>query len=104
MNDGPWSVRQLDAADAYIHSLTPEEQIKIASRVTLLLQGEHSEVRTKQLRGPIRELIVGHHRVTYFRFERTLYLIRGFRKKTQKTPQNEIEFAERIYKRLSNNK
>ena len=58
-------------------------------------------VDTKQLRGVVRELIVGHHRLTYFKFGSTLYFIRGFRKKTTKTPNQEIEYAVEIYKRVT---
>ena len=97
----PFRVRSLGPADAYIRELPPAAQVKIAADTTLLAEDENAEVRTKQLKGAIRELIIGHHRLTYFRLEHTLYLVRGFRKKTQKTPRNEIEYAEQIYKQLS---
>lgn len=55
-------------------------------------------IHTKQLKGPIRELISGHHRITYFRLKDTFYFIRGFRKKSAKTPRREVEYAEKIFK------
>lgn len=58
-------------------------------------------IHTKQLKGPIRELIVGHHRVTYFKLGDTLYFIRGFRKKSAKTPKREIDYAHKIFTLLN---
>ncbi len=31
-----------------------------------------------------------------------MYFVRGFRKKTRKTPQTEIEYAEKAYKAIKN--
>ena len=92
--------RLLYHADRYIKGLTDAEQIKLAGAIRCLLNNETTAVRTKQLRGSVRELIVGNHRVTYFKLEDSLYFVRGFRKKTAKTPRNEIEYAERIYNAL----
>lgn len=67
----------------------------------VMRQGKESLVKTKQLRGPIRELIVGKHRITYFTLDTTIYFVRGFRKKSAKTPRSEIEYAHQVYKILN---
>ena len=93
--------RYLEAAKEYIAGLGVAEQGTIDADIKALCSGEFDGVHTKQLRGSIRELIVGHHRLTYFVLGDTFYFIRGFRKKTAKTPKSEIEYAEKVYKMLT---
>ena len=100
MNDR-FQIRFLESANRYIETLSKTEKANVIGDVYALKSGRPEAVRTKQLRGPIRELIVGHHRITYFKLESTLFFVRGFRKKTQKTPLKEIEYAEAIYRSLS---
>ncbi len=92
----------LDPALKYLGSIPAADQAIIAAHVAYMRWGDFESVRTKQLHGPIRELIVGHHRLTYFGLGSVLYFIRGFRKKTNKTPKSEIEFAEKVYKIVKN--
>lgn len=101
MARGVRRIEFLYGAHAYVQSLLPKEQDWIATDITLLCDSS-AFVRTKQLRGPVRELIVGNHRITYFKINDTLFFVRGFRKKTRKTPPNEIEYAEHVYSLLSN--
>ncbi|MGD0885224.1 MAG: type II toxin-antitoxin system RelE/ParE family toxin [Thermodesulfovibrionales bacterium] len=61
------------------------------------------EPYTRQIRGKLRELRVkdhlGHVRVFYFTFTgRRFVLLHGFLKKTVKTPEREIEVAEKRMK------
>lgn len=61
------------------------------------------EPYTRQIKGKIRELRVkdnlGHSRVLYFTFTgRRFVLLHGFLKKTDKTPEREIEMAEKRMK------
>lgn len=88
-------------AREYLTSLSEKEQAIFKKAMDSLESYGEGLVRTKQLRGPIRELIVAHHRITYFRLANALYFIRGFRKKTRKTPRQEIEYAERTYRLLT---
>ena len=58
------------------------------------------EPYTRQIRGKIRELRVkdnlGHVRILYFTFTgKRFILLHGFLKKTDKTPEREIELAEK---------
>lgn len=87
----------LPAAREYIASVSEKDHGKIASAIQALKEGRFQEVYTKQLKAGIRELIVGKHRVSYFKIGSTLYFARGFTKKTTKTPKKEIEYAEQVF-------
>lgn len=91
-------VQFLSFATEYIGSVPEIDQATIAAHIECMRSGDFESVRTKQLRGPIRELIVGHHRLTYFEFDAGLYFVRGFRKKTAKAPKSEIDYTEKVYK------
>jgi len=97
-------VQFLNYATEYIGSVSETDQAIIAAHVECMRSGDFESVRTKQLRGPIRELIVGHHRLTYFEFGSGLYFVRGFRKKTAKAPKSEIDYAEKVYKIMKDSK
>jgi phage-related protein len=65
------------------------------------------EPYTRQLRGKLRELRVkdhlGHVRVFYFTFTGGRFvLLHGFLKKTDKTPEREIDIAEKRMKDFIN--
>ena len=100
MERGQRHLRFLDPADEYLKNLPDSEQAMIDADTETMRLGEESHVKTKQLRGPIRELVAGNHRITYFTLGTTIYFVRGFRKKSTKTPRDEIEYAEKIYKSL----
>ncbi len=90
----------LGAAKEYLASITPSERSGIYSHIDAMKRGNFLAVHTKQLKGDIRELIVGRHRVSYFKIGSTLYFVRGFAKKSAKTPKKEIAYAERSYKSI----
>jgi len=90
----------LDGAKKYIGSIPIVDQASIAANITSMQLGGLQSVQTKQLKGQVRELIVGHHRIIYFQLSKALYFVRGFRKKSKKTPKSEIEYAEKIYKMM----
>ena len=96
MNGENHDLRILAPAKKYLAALPSREHAAALDEITALHAGD-IPVRTKQLRGPIRELIVGYHRFTYFKIASALYFVRGFRKKSRKTPRSEIEYAEKIY-------
>lgn len=75
----------------------------VAADINDMLARNLAAVHTKQLRGPVRELIVGNHRFTYFRLGNITYFVCGFRKKTVKAPLAKIEYASKIYKIMKNN-
>ena len=96
-------VRLLPFAEKYLKELNLGEQAAVVADIDDIQKGNFAVAHTKQLRGPIRELIAGHHRFTYFQLGNILYFVRGFRKKTAKTPLSEIEYASRIYKLMKSN-
>ena len=98
----PYQVKIFEPAREYIESLKVAEQGTIKDDMEAMRSGDLQSVRTKNLRGKIYELIVGNHRITYFLIGNSLYFIRGFRKKSAKTPRKEIEYAEKIYRELEN--
>ena len=90
-------------AKKYIDSIPDADQGAVKRDIEAILSGDLTTISTKQLKGPIRELRVGYHRITYFKIETNIYFVRGFRKKSAKTPKNEIEYAETKFKQLKNN-
>lgn len=93
-------VRILEPAETYIVSLKESEQGALLAQIEALQAGDFTSITTKQLRGKIRELKMGSHRITYFQKKNELYLIRGFLKKSAKTPKREIDYAESIYRQI----
>lgn len=87
----------LDDAVAYIETMNEAGQGTAKADIDFMESGEFEAVKTKQLRGKVRELIFGNHRVTYFLLGNYIYFVRGFTKKTAKTPVKEIEYAEKIF-------
>jgi len=90
----------LTGAKIYIAGIPKADQGAILRDIEVLVLNNLEEVHTKQLRGPIRELITGHHRLTYFKLNSIIYFVRGFRKKSTKTPKQEIEYAEAVLIRI----
>lgn len=95
-------VHVLDPAQRYLDTIDKRVRGRIYADIQALRQGNFAEVRTKQLKGDIRELIRSRHRVTYFKFGFALYFVRGFAKKSQRTPKQEIEYAERLLQLMQN--
>ena len=93
-------VRFLPRAKEYIARLSGKEQGRVAADIDAMQSGDFEAVATKLLRIPIRELIVGNHRFTYFTIPPLLYFVSGFLKKSQKTPKKEIEYALHIFKQI----
>ena len=87
----------LESAQRYIDNLGESEQGAIKADIDAMKFGNYDSVYTKTLKGKIRELIVGRHRISYFVMRGVLYFVRGFPKKSAKTPKREIEYAEQVY-------
>lgn len=85
----------------YLEKLNQKEKTKILKYIEFLRlsNGYLDEPYSKHIKGKIRELRVdfGHnrHRIFYFTFiSRTIILLNGFLKKTEKTPFVEIKKVE----------
>lgn len=88
----------LDSVNEFVDKLPRAERAKIFGTIEKMRSGDWSSVYVKTLKGPIRELIVKQNRILFFINENVLHFIHAFRKKTAKTPPQEIERAEQIYK------
>jgi len=91
----------------FLDGLPLKTRAKVVRMIDLLAeQGVLlKEPYTRQIKGKIRELRVrdhlGHIRILYFTFTgRRFVLLHGFLKKTDKTPEREIDTAQ---KRMSDN-
>ena len=89
----------------YIDSLSKKEQVKIFALIEYLKEqkGYLDEPYSKHIKGKIRELRVGfarnRHRIFYFTFfGKKIILLHAFLKRTEKTPQKEINKAIISYK------
>ncbi|OGZ08722.1 MAG: hypothetical protein A2762_00030 [Candidatus Lloydbacteria bacterium RIFCSPHIGHO2_01_FULL_54_11] len=98
-----YSAHLFTPAKEYLKKLSAQERARITFSISLLQQGDNDSVYTKQLDGPIRELVIGYHRVTYFVLSQTVYAVNGFRKKSAKTPKQHIDFARKMYKYIKTN-
>ena len=87
-----------DSVTNFLRALPPKDRSKVEKNIRVMQAGDLSSPRTKTLRGPVKELIVKEYRILFFIHEYTIYFVRAFRKKSAKTPKQEIEYAERIYK------
>lgn len=95
----------------YIENLSNKEQLKIAKYIKFLRehQGILDEPFTKHIIGKIRELRVdfarNRHRIFFFTFVgRKIIFLHAFLKKTDKTPQLEINTALKYYSIINSSK
>ncbi len=93
----------LDDTEDFILSLPSKDQYKISGALEALKNRKFENVYIKQLRGNIKELKVRKYRLIFFIHENRIYFPRVFRKKSNKTPKQEIDLAEKFYKLLTNN-
>jgi phage-related protein len=91
-----------EPAKDFINSLPANTQVKILRIIRMLRDYGVllKEPYTKQIKGKIRELRIkdsqGDIRVLYFTYTgRRFILLHGFIKKSDKTPEREIEIAEK---------
>ncbi|MEK7128706.1 MAG: type II toxin-antitoxin system RelE/ParE family toxin [Patescibacteria group bacterium] len=88
--------------ETFISYLSPEDQDKISGAIRALRNKKFDSIYIKQLRGDIKELRVKKIRLIFFIHKETVYFVRILIKKTNKTPKNEIDMAEKNYKLITN--
>lgn len=88
------------AVESLLETLPQASRGQVKASITFLEDGDFRTPYTKKLKGVVRELIVGDYRFIFFIKGSILYFTSAFRKKTAKTPQKEIELAEKYYKLL----
>jgi phage-related protein len=91
----------LPEVEEFIDTLEETEQAKILTHMESIERGDIASVYTKLLKKPIRELIFKRYRFLFFIENQFIYFIHAFVKKTQKTPIEEIRYAERLYKTIT---
>lgn len=85
----------LHEAEDFIKCLEESEQFKVLTAMAAVTKGQFNAIHTKTLRNKIKELIVKRYRFTFFIEDGCVYFVRGFIKKTGKTPPQEIEYAQK---------
>jgi len=88
----------LNSVHEFLMELPKVERAKILSDIETMKKGDWSSLHVKTLKSPLRELIIKQYRIIFFISGNVLYFVRAFQKKTAKTPREEIEQAEQIYK------
>ncbi len=88
-----------EEAESFIKSIPEPDKSKVLAAIDAM-QTDIEAVHIKSIRSTIRELIVKKYRILFFIKHDSIYFTNGFIKKTQKTPQYEIEYAEKILKMM----
>ena len=87
----------LNTAEKLFDALPDDEVIDISGAIDSLKVGDFESVETKTLRGPIKELKVRQYRFLFCVENSVIYFLRGFVKKSEKIPRNEIELAQKMH-------
>ncbi len=87
----------LSQVSVFIRSIPEDEQLKIATELESIREGDFESAYIKTLRGPIKELISRKRRIIFCIEKEVLYVLRAFTKKSAKTPKRELEVSEQIY-------
>lgn len=90
----------LDTVVKFIQKLSYTDQAKVAANIMMMREGDFTSIRTKQLDGPICELIIRQYRFVFFRKGAIIYFVGAFKKKSAKTPIQEIRHARDIFKNI----
>lgn len=88
--------------ETFISNLPSDDQDKISGTIEALKNKRFDSIYIKQLKGDIKELRIKKFRLIFFIHEEIVYFVRIFIKKTNKTPKNEIDMAEKHYKLITN--
>lgn len=95
-----YRIHFLERVSDFIGALVNKDKAKVLARIAMM-KTHFDSVETKMLKAPIKELKVSNYRLIFFIEGSDIYFIHGFVKKTQKTPKQEITYAEKVYKELT---
>ena len=96
-----YEARFFKEAKDFIEGLSLRDTAKVKANITMMQMGHFSSVHIKLLRNVIKELIVKNYRFIFFVNKNSIYFVGAFTKKTQRTPRQEIDNAERLYKKFT---
>jgi phage-related protein len=85
-------------AKDFIEGLSLKDIAKVKVSIATMQIGKWGSINVKTLRNSIKELIIKNYRFIFFIHKNFIYFVEAFVKKTQKTPKQEIDKAETIYK------
>lgn len=94
-----FEVQFFNEAIDFIEKLPEVDKAKILASIKIM-ETDFDTVYSKLLRSPIRELVVKKYRLLFFIKKNVIYFVRGFIKRSQKTPIREIDKAEDVYKMM----
>ena len=98
-----YETRFFEKVKDFIEGMSSSDRAKVAANIYTMQIGEFSSVHTKTLRNEIKELIIKNYRFIFFIHKNLIYFVGAFIKRTQKTPKQEIDKAETIYKNFIKN-
>jgi len=90
-----------DEVGEFIHGLPKNLRQKFAVATLALSEGCFDSIYIKQIKKEIKEVRIQKYRLLFFTYRDSIYFIRIFIKKTNRTPRKEVELAEKYYKLIS---
>lgn len=94
-----FTIEFFDDALSFFKQIPETDRAKVSANIKMM-ETNFDSVYTKLLKSPIRELIIKKYRFLFFIRNDVIYFVSGFIKKTQKTPPQEIQKAESVYKMM----
>ncbi|MEK9185742.1 MAG: type II toxin-antitoxin system RelE/ParE family toxin [Patescibacteria group bacterium] len=100
--DAKYKVEIFPRCTEFLEAIDNPDSSKMSSNISAMAAGDFVSVSTRKLRGKIRELKYKEYRLIFFIHKDIINFTNGFVKKTNKTPKREIDYAEKIYKHVTN--
>lgn len=94
-----FDIEFFNEALGFLGDIPEADRAKVLANIKVM-ETDFDIVYTKLLKSPVRELIVKKYRLLFFIKKNVIYFVSGFVKKTQKTPTQEIQKAENVYKMM----
>ena len=89
-----------DSVKEMLASMSEIDRAKVAVALSAMREGNFQVAETKLLKTPIRELKIKKYRFIFFIRGQFIYFLHAFIKQSSKTPKREIDYAERLYKKV----
>jgi phage-related protein len=96
--DPVYKVFVFSDTEDFIRFIPEPTKSRVSSAFDEMSLNDFDSLQVKTLRGKVKELIIKRYRFTFFIEAGTIYVVRGFIKKSKKTPIEEIKYAEKQYR------
>ena len=93
----------IDEVRKFIGDLPRELRQKFATATSALSEGSFESADIKQLGKEIEKVKIQKYRLLFFTHKNSIYFVRIFVKKANKTPKRENDLAGKYYKLITNN-